>query len=52
MKEKKKPGGPELELYSTKMQSRQAAAWLTGYPHGQYLPGGRDWKRINKNKIK
>ena len=43
-----KPGGPELEFYAAKMSPREAAAWLTGYPHGQYLPGGRDWKRIKK----
>ena len=43
-----KPGGPELEFYTAKMPPREAAAWLTGYPHGQYLPGGRDWKRIKK----
>ena len=47
-----KPGGPELEFYTAKMSPREAAAWLTGYPHGEYMPGGRDWKRINKNKIK
>ena len=45
-----KPGGPELEFYAAKMPPREAAAWLTGYPHGQYLPGGRDWKRIKKRK--
>ena len=43
-----KPGGPELGFYTTRMSPREAAAWLTGYPHGQYLPGGRDWKRIKK----
>ena len=43
-----KPGGPELEFYSAKMSPRQAAAWLTGYPNGQYMPGGRDWKRVKK----
>ena len=43
-----KPGGPELEFYSAKMSPREAAAWLTGYPHGQYMPGGKDWKRIKK----
>ena len=45
-----KPGGPELEFYIAKMPPREAAAWLTGYPHGQYLPGGRDWKRVKKSK--
>lgn len=45
-----RPGGPELEFYITKMSPREAAAWLTGYPHGQYLPGGGDWKRIKKPK--
>ena len=43
-----RPGGPELEFYSAKMSPRQAAAWLTGYPHGQYMPGGREWKRVKK----
>ncbi len=45
-----RPGGPELEFYTAKMTAREAAAWLTGYPHGQYLPGGRDWKRVKKPK--
>ena len=43
-----KPGGPELEFYTAKMSPREAAAWLTGYPRGQYMPGGRDWKRVKK----
>lgn len=45
-----RPGGPELEFYIMKMPPREAAAWLTGYPHGQYLPGGGGWKRIKKTK--
>lgn len=45
-----KPGGAELEFYTAKMSPREAAAWLTGYPHGQYMPGGREWKRIKKIK--
>lgn len=45
-----RPGGPELEFYIMKMPPREAAAWLTGYPHGQYLPGGEGWKRIKKTK--
>lgn len=45
-----RPGGPELEFYIAKMPPREAAAWLTGYPHGQHLPGGRDWKRVKKTK--
>ncbi len=45
-----KPGGPELAFYTAKMPPREAAAWLTGYPHGQYLPGGKDWKRDKKSK--
>ena len=43
-----KPGESELEFYTTMMPPKEAAAWLTGYPHGQYLPGGRNWKRIKK----
>lgn len=35
-----RPGGPELEFYITKMPPRRAAEWLTGYPGGEYLPGG------------
>ena len=45
-----RPGGPELEFYITKMPPREAAAWLTGYPRGRYLPGGGDWKRVKKAK--
>lgn len=43
-----RPGESELEFYTAKMPPQEAAAWLTGYPHGQYLPGGRNWKRIKK----
>ena len=43
-----KPNGTELEFYTAKMPPRDAAAWLNGYPHGQYLPGDRSWKRIKK----
>ncbi len=45
-----RPGGEKLEFYIAKMPPREAAAWLTGYPHGQYLPGGGDWKRVKKPK--
>ncbi len=45
-----RPEGPELGFYITKMPPREAAAWLTGYPRGQFLPGGRDWKRVKKSK--
>ncbi len=45
-----RPGGPNLEFYITKMPPREAAAWLTGYPRGRYLPGGGDWKRVKKPK--
>lgn len=47
--EASKPGGAELEFYIARMPPREAAAWLTGYPYGQYLPGGRDWKKIKKS---
>lgn len=43
-----KPGGEELEFYIARMPPREAAAWLTGYPRGEFLPGGRDWKRVKK----
>lgn len=43
-----KPGGKELEFYTAKLPPKEAAAWLTGYPGGRFLPGGRDWKRIKK----
>ena len=43
-----RPGGPELEFYIAKLPPREAAAWLTGYPHGQFLPGGQGWKRVRK----
>lgn len=45
-----RPEGPELGFYMAKMPPREAAAWLTGYPRGQFLPGGRDWKRVKKTK--
>lgn len=45
-----RPGGPELEFYMAKMPPREAASWLTGYPRGQYLPGGVGWKRVKKPK--
>ena len=45
-----RPEKEQLQFYTAKMPPRAAAAWLTGYPHGQFLPGGRDWKRIKKNK--
>lgn len=41
-----KPEGENLERYMAKLPPREAAAWLTGYPHGQYLPGGKEWKRV------
>lgn len=44
-----KPEGEELGFYITKMPPREAAAWLTGYPRGKFLPGGRDWKRVKKS---
>ncbi len=43
-----RPEGEELGFYITKMPPREAAAWLTGYPHGEFQPGGRDWKRVKK----
>lgn len=43
-----RPEGEELGFYISKMSPREAAAWLTGYPHGQYLPGGQGWKRVRK----
>lgn len=45
-----RPDGEELGFYTAKMPPREAAAWLTGYPRGQFLPGGRDWKRVKKPK--
>ena len=47
-----RPGGPELEFYITKMPPRRAAEWLTGYPGGEYLPGGPEWKNITKQMKK
>lgn len=44
-----KPEGEELGFYIAKMPPRQAAAWLTGYPRGEFQPGGRDWKRVKKS---
>jgi len=44
--EASKPGGPELEFYMTKLPPREAAAWLTEYPHR--LPEGREWKKVKK----
>ena len=43
-----RPEGEELGFYIAKMSPREAAAWLTGYPHGQYLPGGQGWKKVRK----
>lgn len=45
-----KPEGEELGFYMAKLPPREAAAWLAGYPRGQFLPGGRDWKRVKKPK--
>lgn len=45
-----KPEGEKLGFYMTKMPPKEAAAWLTGYPCGRFLPGGRDWKRVKKPK--
>ncbi len=45
-----RPDGEELGFYVAKMPPREAAAWLTGYPHGQFLPGGRNWKRVQTSK--
>ncbi len=45
-----KPEGEELGFYMAKLPPREAAAWLTGYPRGQFQPGGRDWKRVKKPK--
>ena len=47
-----RPGGPELEFYKAKMPPRRAAEWLTGYPGGEYLPGGPEWKNITKQMKK
>lgn len=47
-----RPGGPELEFYIAKMPPRRAAEWLTGYPGGEYLPGGPEWKNITKQMKK
>lgn len=47
-----RPGGPELEFYMTKMPPGRAAEWLTGYPGGEYLPGGPEWKNITKQMKK
>ena len=38
----------KLRFFRTKMPPRQAAAWLLGYPHGEYLPGGKEWKDFTK----
>ena len=43
-----RPEGETLGFYTAKMPPREAAAWLTGYPRGQYLPGGQGWKRVKK----
>ena len=45
-----RPEGQALALYITKMPPKEAAAWLTGYPRGEFLPGVRDWKRVPKSK--
>lgn len=47
-----RPGGPELEFYITKMPPRRAAEWLTGYPGGEYLPGGPEWKNMTRQMKK
>lgn len=47
-----RPDGAELGFYSAQMSARQAAAWLTGYPNGEYLPGGPEWKNITKQVSK
>lgn len=46
--EASRPGGEKLEFYISKMSPREAAAWLTGYPDGRFMPGGKDWKRVKK----
>lgn len=43
-----RPDADSLRFFRTKMPPRQAAAWLTGYPHGEYLPGGTEWKDFTK----
>lgn len=47
-----RPGGPELEFYRAKMPPEEAAVWLTGYPAGEYLPGGPRWENITKQVMK
>lgn len=42
--EASRPDIPQC-YFSAKMSARQAASWLTGYPHGQFLPNGKDWKK-------
>lgn len=43
-----RPDGGHLDFYTARMSPRRAAAWLTGYPHGEYIPGGKDWKKCAK----
>ena len=47
-----RPDPDQLRFFTAKMSPRQAAAWLTGYPNGQYLPGGGDWKDCTKQMTK
>ena len=43
-----RPDADTLRFFRTRMTARQAAAWLLGYPTGEYLPGGGDWKDYTK----
>lgn len=47
-----RPDGSILRFYSAKMSPREAASWLTGYPGGEFQPGGKGWKDCTKQMMK
>lgn len=49
--EASRPDTDARYFFSAKMSPRQAASWLTGYPYGQFLPSGKDWKKQIRSEI-
>lgn len=43
-----RPDADKLRFFSIKASPRQAAAWLTAYALGSFLPGENGWKEITK----
>lgn len=43
-----RPDAGALRFFRTKMAPRQAAAWVRGYPRGEFLPTEGEWKDFTK----